>query len=42
MDKNRNYFIAIGVSVLILIALAHQSLRNYKVRAPDAARAEDA
>jgi multicomponent K+:H+ antiporter subunit A len=34
--------LVVGATVLILIALAHQSLRNYRVRTPDAAKAEDA
>ncbi|MBD8685948.1 MULTISPECIES: monovalent cation/H+ antiporter subunit A [unclassified Rhizobium] len=36
------FALVVGATVLILIALAHQSLRNYKVRMPDAAKAEDA
>jgi multicomponent K+:H+ antiporter subunit A len=36
------FSLVVGATVLILIALAHQSLRNYKVRTPDAAKAEDA
>ncbi|MDR6104157.1 monovalent cation:proton antiporter [Agrobacterium larrymoorei] len=35
------FSLVVGSTVLILIALAHQSLRNYKVRTPDAAKAED-
>lgn len=35
------YLLVVGATVLILIALAHQSLRNYKVRTPDASKAED-
>ncbi|KXG84696.1 monovalent cation/H+ antiporter subunit A [Agrobacterium bohemicum] len=36
------FSLVVGATVLILIALAHQSLRNYKVRTPDAAKAEEA
>ncbi|WP_320200968.1 monovalent cation/H+ antiporter subunit A [Agrobacterium sp. rho-13.3] len=36
------FSLVVGATVLILIALAHQSLRNYKIRTPDAAKAEDA
>ncbi|NTJ41315.1 monovalent cation/H+ antiporter subunit A [Agrobacterium larrymoorei] len=36
------FALVVGSTVLILIALAHQSLRNYKVRTPDAAKAEEA
>lgn len=36
------FALVVGATVLILIALAHQSLRNYKVRAPEAAKGEDA
>ncbi len=35
------FSLVVGSTVLILIALAHQSLRNYKLRTPDAAKAED-
>ncbi|MFK0208004.1 monovalent cation/H+ antiporter subunit A [Agrobacterium sp. NPDC090283] len=35
------FSLVVGSTVLILIALAHQSLRNYRVRTPDAAKAED-
>ncbi len=35
------FSLVVGSTVLILIALAHQSLRNYKVRTPDAAKAEE-
>ncbi|WP_416408132.1 monovalent cation/H+ antiporter subunit A [Agrobacterium rosae] len=35
------FSLVVGATVLILIALAHQSLRNYKVRTPDAAKAEE-
>jgi multicomponent K+:H+ antiporter subunit A len=36
------FALVVGATVLILIALAHQSLRNYKIRTPDAAKAEEA
>lgn len=36
------YALVVGATVLILIALAHQSIRNYKVRSSDAGKAEDA
>ena len=36
------FSLVVGATVLILIALAHQSLRNYRVRTPDAAKAEEA
>lgn len=35
------YALVVGAVVLILIALAHQSVRNYKVRTTDAGKAED-
>jgi multicomponent K+:H+ antiporter subunit A len=35
------FSLVVGSTVLILIALAHQSLRNYRVRTPEAAKAED-
>jgi multicomponent K+:H+ antiporter subunit A len=35
------YTLVVGATVLILIALAHQSIRNYKVRTTDAGKAED-
>jgi len=35
------FSLVVGSVVLILIALAHQSLRNYRVRTPEAAKAED-
>ncbi|NTF06425.1 monovalent cation/H+ antiporter subunit A [Agrobacterium rubi] len=36
------FALVVGATVLILIALAHQSLRNYKIRVPDVSKAEEA
>ncbi|XUY27139.1 monovalent cation/H+ antiporter subunit A [Agrobacterium sp. rho-8.1] len=36
------FALVVGATVLILIALAHQSLRNYKIRVPDTSKAEEA
>jgi multicomponent K+:H+ antiporter subunit A len=35
------YFLVVGATVLILIALAHQSIRMHRVRGGDASKTEE-